>query len=55
MGEHGEIVLVAVSSRRRKIAEVTIAAGADHLEAAERLLDDLEAADPDPRAKLKII
>jgi hypothetical protein len=46
-GPDGELVLVAVDRRRRLVANpVVVPHGASRIEAAERLLAILEAADP---------
>lgn len=54
-GPNGEMILVAVSSKCRRLREVTVPIGANHVDAAERLLDLLDEQDPDPRARLKVI
>lgn len=55
LGKDGEQILVAVTSQRRCIARREVAAGANHVDAAEQLLDLLDVEDPDPRARLKVI
>jgi hypothetical protein len=47
-GDHGELVLVAITSDHRKLEELTIPLGADHVRAADELWDRLEAMDPVP-------
>lgn len=54
-GPNGEMILVAVSGQRRRIAEHEVPIGANHVDAAERLLDRLDLEDPDPRSRLKVI
>lgn len=55
LGDNGEFILVAVNSRRRKVAEEIIPAGADHAAAAERLYEALDRDEPEARANLKIV
>jgi hypothetical protein len=54
-GPNGEMILVAVTAQRRRLDEYVVPIGANHVDAAERLLDRLDLADPDPRSKLKVI
>lgn len=55
MGENGEILLVAVTSDGRRIAERSVAFGESAHSIADELWDLLEAADPDRRATLRAI
>jgi hypothetical protein len=55
LGEHGEFVLVAVTSRKRRIAEELVPTGSDHVAAAERLYDLLDAHEPESRANLRVV
>lgn len=55
LGDNGEFILVAVTSRRRKVGEETIPAGADHAAAAERLYELLDRVEPEARAHLRVV
>lgn len=55
MGENGELVLVAVTSSKRRIKEVEIPFGANHLDTAIELLELLDQHDPEIRTRLKAI
>jgi hypothetical protein len=54
-GENGEIILVAVTCDRRRIAERLVPFGAAAHAIADELWDLLEAADPDRRASMRVI
>ncbi len=54
-GQNDEMILVAVDSNRRRVAERVVAIGGNHLDAAEELLDLLDEQDPALRSMLKII
>lgn len=47
-GPNGEIILVAVTSRNRKVDEITIPIGASHADASDALWQRLEEAEPFP-------
>lgn len=57
MGPDDEVVLLAVTSRGRLAtdAPVVIPNGASRIDACDRLWDILEAADPDPKVRLRVI
>ena len=56
MGPAGELVLLAITAQKRLAAPpLTIAPGSDSVRASDKLWDALEAADPDPRLRLKAI
>lgn len=52
MGEEGEMVLIAITSKHRLLRIVTIPPGASRIDAAEALLSELDAADPVPSLRL---
>jgi hypothetical protein len=51
-GPNGETILVAVSRKRRKIAERLLSPGDDHVGAGEALWDMIERDDPEPMLKV---
>jgi hypothetical protein len=55
LGDNGEFILVAVTSRRRKVAEETVPLAADHAAAAARLYEILDRIEPESRANLKVV
>lgn len=53
LGPNGELVLVAITSKRQKLKEVVVPHGASRIDAAERLEAELDLADaPPPRLSL---
>ena len=50
MGPRGELVLVAVTSRRRKLEERTVPLGADGVAISEAMFARLDAEDPGHRS-----
>jgi hypothetical protein len=54
MGPDGEIVLIAITSRRRKLIEEMIPRGADHVAFAVQVQAMLDEADPDTRPTLRL-
>lgn len=54
MGPDGEIVLIAITSRRRKLVEQVIPRGADHVAHAISVQALLDEADPDTRPTLQL-
>lgn len=51
-GPNGELVLVAVTRLKRRIAEEVVPHGSSRIEAAERLQDALDRADPLPNIRI---
>lgn len=55
MGENGEIILVAVTSDGRRIAERLVPFGVSGHLIADELWELLDAVDPDRRAVMRVI
>ena len=55
VGKNGEMWLMAMTSKRVRVAEMEVPLGASHLDASDKLWSLLEEAEPDPRAHLRII
>lgn len=54
-GEQGELILVAVDSSGRRIAERLVPFGVNQLGISDELWELLEARDPEPRTRLRAI
>lgn len=54
-GPQGEMILVAMTSGRVKVIEEMVPIGADHVAAQLRLLEQLEAVEPNARPMLRAI
>jgi hypothetical protein len=54
-GPAGEMILVAMTSSRVRVAEETVPLGGNHVDVQLRLLEQLEAVEPNARPILRAI